>query len=200
MGKVIMSGIVPLLTVPGLEPIAIFNVPSQSGTLTYTGSVQSPTWNNYDDTQLTIGGTTSATEAGTYSATFTPKDGYAWSDGTTTTKTVTWTIETAEIIINFTGDGDRDSGYAIVDGTTYFTDTTSSSDIVVYSGDVITFGVYGYRTSYPGSVTIDGVKVLTTTGTGIATYEWTVPGGISAITVDFSIGTRNNGIITVTTA
>lgn len=67
-------------------------VPSQSGTLTYNGGSQSPTWNNYSTTQLTIGGTTSGTNAGSYTATFTPKSNYRWSDGSTTPKSVSWSI------------------------------------------------------------------------------------------------------------
>ncbi len=70
----------------------IATAPSQSGTLTYTGSEQSPTWNNYDSEKLTIGGTTSATEAGTYTATFTPTGDYVWSDYTQDTVEVAWTI------------------------------------------------------------------------------------------------------------
>lgn len=67
-------------------------VPSQSGTLTYTGSSQSPTWTGYSTTQLTIGGTTSGTNAGSYTATFMPKSNYRWADGTTTAKSVSWSI------------------------------------------------------------------------------------------------------------
>ena len=70
----------------------ISTVPSQSGSLTYTGSALSPSWNNYNSAQLTIGGTTSATNAGTYAATFTPTSNYEWSDGTTAAKRVSWTI------------------------------------------------------------------------------------------------------------
>lgn len=66
--------------------------PSQSGTLTYNGGSQSPTWNNYSTTQLTIGGTTTGTNAGSYTATFTPKSNYRWSDGSTTPKSVSWSI------------------------------------------------------------------------------------------------------------
>lgn len=72
-------------------------VPSQSGSLTYTGGVLTPTWNNYDPKTLEIGGTTSGTNAGTYEATFTPKEGYQWSDGTNKAKTVSWTIGRASI-------------------------------------------------------------------------------------------------------
>jgi hypothetical protein len=67
-------------------------VPSQSGSLTYNGGSQSPTWTGYSTTQLTIGGTTSGTNAGSYTATFTPKSNYRWADGTTTAKSVSWSI------------------------------------------------------------------------------------------------------------
>ena len=67
-------------------------VPSQSGSLTYTGAAQSPTWSNFSTAQLTIGGVTSGTDAGTYTATFTPTANYQWNDGTTEAKSVTWTI------------------------------------------------------------------------------------------------------------
>lgn len=72
--------------------ITIDNVPSQSGSLTYNGGAQSPSWNNYNTAQMTLGGTTSGTNAGNYNATFTPTDDYRWSDGTTTAKTVAWSI------------------------------------------------------------------------------------------------------------
>ena len=61
-------------------------VPTQNGTLTFTGSEQSPSWNNYNPETLTLGGVTTGTNAGTYTATFTPKEGYKWSDDTTTAK------------------------------------------------------------------------------------------------------------------
>ena len=72
--------------------ITIDNVPSQSGSLTYNGGAQSPSWNNYNTARMTLGGTTSGTNAGNYNATFTPTDDYRWSDGTTTAKTVAWSI------------------------------------------------------------------------------------------------------------
>ena len=75
-----------------VERKTLTSVPSQSGSLTYTGSAQSPTWSNYDSAQLTIGGVTSGTNAGSYNATFTPTANYRWSDGTTTAKTVEWSI------------------------------------------------------------------------------------------------------------
>lgn len=72
--------------------ITIASVPSQSGTLTYTGSELTPSWSNYNTTYMTIGGTTKGTNAGDYTATFTPTTNYRWSDGTTTAKSVTWSI------------------------------------------------------------------------------------------------------------
>ena len=73
--------------------------PTWKGSLTYNGSSQSVNgtsyWNNYNTTYMTIGGTTSATNAGTYTATFTPGSNYRWSDGTTTALEVNWTIAKA---------------------------------------------------------------------------------------------------------
>lgn len=74
-------------------------VPTQNGTLTYTGQAQSPSWNSFDTNALTISGTTTGTNAGTYTVIFTPKDKYQWSDGTTTAKEVTWTIGRASMAI-----------------------------------------------------------------------------------------------------
>ena len=70
-------------------------IPTQSNSLTYTGSAQSPTWNNYDSGKMTLGGTTSGTNAGSYNATFTPKTNYKWADGSTGAKTVAWSIAKA---------------------------------------------------------------------------------------------------------
>ena len=76
---------------------ASITVPSQSGSLTYTGSAQSPTWTDYDQAEMTLGGTTTGTGAGSYNATFTLKDtvGTEWADGTTEPKTVPWSIQKA---------------------------------------------------------------------------------------------------------
>lgn len=71
---------------------AIENVPEQSGSPIYTGSAQSPVWSGYDAAKLTLGGDTTGTNAGTYTASFTPTSNYQWSDGTTAAKTVTWII------------------------------------------------------------------------------------------------------------
>ena len=67
-------------------------LPAQSGSLTYTGSAQSPTWDNYSAVELDMGGTTSGTNAGSYQATFTPTSNFQWSDGTYGAKSATWSI------------------------------------------------------------------------------------------------------------
>ena len=74
---------------------ATMTIPTQNNSLTYTGSAQSPTWNNYDSGKMTLGGTTSGTNAGSYNATFTPKTNYKWADGSTGAKTVAWSIAKA---------------------------------------------------------------------------------------------------------
>lgn len=78
------------------------SVPTQSGSLTYNGAAQSPTWSGYDASKMTLGGTTSGVNAGSYTATFTPTYQYQWPDGTTTAKNVTWTIgkATGKVTLN----------------------------------------------------------------------------------------------------
>lgn len=92
--------------------IKLSAVPAQSGTLTYTGAELTPTFSNYNTAQLTIGGVTKGTNAGTYKATFTPTADYCWSDGSATAKEVSWTIDKASITVpttssSFTYDGNQ---------------------------------------------------------------------------------------------
>ena len=122
------------------EMTSVINaVPSQSGVLTYNGQVQSPVWNNYDTTALDLGGVTSGTYAGTYVATFTPKEGYKWSDDTTDAKEVAWSIGRAVIAtvpsqsgtLTYSGQeqspawADYDSGKLTLGGTTVGTNAGS---------------------------------------------------------------------------
>lgn len=73
--------------------IKVSSVPTQSGTLTYNGASQSPTLSGYDATKMTLSGTQSATNAGSYTMQASLKDDkYEWPDGTTTAKTVNWSI------------------------------------------------------------------------------------------------------------
>lgn len=152
-------------------------VPSQSGALTYNGSSQSPTWSGYSATQLTIGGTTSGTNAGSYTATFTPKANYRWPDGTTTAKSVSWSIGKA-------------AGSLSISPTTLTLDssTTSASIAVTKAGD----GVISAVSSAPGIATAS-VSGSTVTVTGKAS-------GSATITVSVAEGTNHTAPVGKTCA
>lgn len=110
----------------------IYATPSQNGSLTYTGVSQTPTWDNYDSEKLIIGGTVSATNAGEWAATFTPKSNYCWPDESITAKTINWIIgrqATAEVpsqsgTLTYTGEvlvavfGNYNSAKVAIGGTT----------------------------------------------------------------------------------
>ena len=157
-------------------------VPSQSGTLTYTGSSQSPSWSNYSTTQLTIGGTTSGTNAGSYTATFTPKSNYRWADGTTTAKSVSWSIGKA-------------AGSLSISPTSMTLDTTTKSKTITVtrSGDGTISAVSGNTAA--ATVSVSG-NTVTVTGkaNGSATITISVAAGTNytapasktcAVTVSF---------------
>lgn len=77
---------------PGPAP-APTKVAAPSGkTLTYNGKAQTGV---VAGTGYTLSGTTSATNAGSYQAKATLKEGYAWTDGTTDAKTIGWKINKA---------------------------------------------------------------------------------------------------------
>ena len=115
--------------------LTISNVPSQSGSLTYNGNAQIPSWSNYDSTKMTLS-VTAQTNAGTYSASFTPNEDYCWSDGTITAKNVNWTINkaTGSLSINpttLTLNSDAKSGSIIVTRSGDGAITAQSSDTSV---------------------------------------------------------------------
>ena len=143
-------------------------VPSQSGALTYNGSSQSPTWSGYSATQLTIGGTTSGTNAGSYTATFTPKANYRWADGTTTAKSVSWSIGKA-------------AGSLDISPTSMTLDTTAKSKTITVtrSGD----GAISATSSNTAAATVS-VSGNTVTVTGKAS-------GSATITVSVAEGTNH---------
>lgn len=132
-------------------------VPKQSGTLTYNGNAQSPSWNNYDASKMTMGGTTSGTNAGSYTTTFTPKDGFKWADGTTGTKSVIWKIGKTTGSMSFSKDSlsiDKNSTTDTLDVT-----RTGTGAITATSSDTSV-----------ATVTVNGTKVtVTKVGDGTAT-------------------------------
>lgn len=82
-----------------IDRATIASLPSQSNVLAANGTPQTPTWDGYDVTQLTIGGDRFGTDAGNYTATFTPTANYKWWDGSTEAKEVTWTITSVIVSI-----------------------------------------------------------------------------------------------------
>ena len=144
----------------------INSVPTQAGILTYTGAAQSPSWNGYDTEKLTIGGTTSGTNAGNYAATFTPKEGYEWADGTKTAKSVTWTISKASLSV------------PAQSGTLTYTGSAQSPQWSNYDSNKLTIG---------------GTNTATNAGSYAATfapkdnYQWS-DGSTSAKSVTWAIG------------
>ena len=144
----------------------IMGIPAQSGSLTYNGSAQSPVWSGYDAAKLTIGGTTSGTNAGSYNATFTPGANYQWSDGTTTAKTVAWSIGRASV------------GVPSQSGTLTYNGSAQSP---VWSGHDAAKLTIGGTTSgtHAGS--------YNATFTPVSNYQWS-DGSTAAKTVAWSIG------------
>lgn len=144
----------------------INSVPTQAGILTYTGAAQSPSWNGYDTEKLTIGGTTSGTNAGSYVATFTPKEGYEWADGTKTAKSVTWTISKASLSV------------PAQSGTLTYTGSAQSPQWSNYDSNKLTIG---------GKSTATNAGSYAATFTPKANYQWS-DGSTSAKSVTWAIG------------
>ena len=157
----------------GIVPhrVVIENVPSQSGRLEYSGASQSPTWNNYDSDKLTIGGVTSGTAVGTYTATFTPKSDYMWEDGTQDTIDVTWKINNITI-----------SNYPSVSGTLTYNGQAQSPTWTNYNSEQLTIG---------GDTSATNVGTYSATFTPKTNYEWS-DGTTDAYSVEWSI---NNIVI-----
>ena len=106
-------------------------------------------------------------------------------------------VPPSTIAVTITGAGNSSRCYATINGTKQYSAGTHE----VNAGDTITFGVYGTVGSNPGSVTIDGTRVLQATGASTQTYDWTVPNGISTVEIAMEYNSSSkSGKITVTTA
>jgi len=153
--------------------LTITTAPTQSNTLTYNKAAQNPTWSNYDTAKMTIGGETVGTNAGTYTATFTPTDDYVWSGDTEPkAKNVSWTIgkatgtltlTPASIVLDktttsatFTISGDFDGSYTVV------SQNTSIATVALVSGKT-------YRVSSVNSTT--GSTTIKVTCSGGSNYS-----------------------------
>ena len=160
-----------------VERKSISTVPSQSGSLTYNGSAQSPSWSNYNTAQLTLGGVTSGTNAGSYNVTFTPTANYRWSDGSTTAKTVSWTIGKA-------------AGSLSISPTSMTLDMSSTSKTITVTraGN----GTISATSSNTAAATVS-VSGTTVTVTGVAN-------GSATITVSVAAGSNHNAPANATCA
>lgn len=101
--------------------------------------------------------------------------------------------------VSITGTGNSTYCYATINGTKRY---GAVSNLTVQPGDTIVFGVYGRSATYKGTVTIDGETELTVTNQTTQTYSWTVPDGVSQITIAMSYtstSSQRRGTITVTT-
>ena len=145
----------------------IASVPTQTGSLTYNGSTQSPTWSGYDTSKMTLGGTTNGTNAGSYAATFTPKANYQWTDGTTVAKEATWTIGRATV-----------STLPSQSGSLTYTGSAQSPTWANYDTAKLTIG---------GATSGTNAGTYTATFTPKSNYQWT-DGGTGAKNVNWSIG------------
>lgn len=172
-----------------IRPAIISAVPSQSGILTYTGATQTPTWSGYDSTKMTIGGTTSATNAGDYSATFTPGNNYQWNDGTTEAKTVLWSIAKASITVPSQS------------GTLTYTGSVQSPSWSNYDSNKMTMGGTTSGTnagSYNATFTPDSNYRWSDGTTAVKTVAWTIDRATGSLTLDKTIMALKIGALTDT--
>ena len=140
-------------------------VPTVSGTLTYNGTSQSPVWSGYDTTKMTIGGQTAGVNAGSYTATFTPKTNYEWTDGTTDTKSVAWSIGKAVPVLSLSPNS-----------VSVSTETPSATVAITYTGD-------GTLSVTSDSIAEGSISGTTLTVTGLSTGE-------TSLTVSAAAGTN----------
>ena len=162
----------------GVTQTATFNVtvnrksiakPTWKNNLTYNGNPQSINstsyWNNYNTSYMTIGGTTSATNAGTYAASFTPGSNYRWTDGTTAAINVNWTINKAAGSLSVSpttvaiNGNNYSSGVAVTitragDGAISYSPTSISGLTLSLSGNTLTIKGNGSTAVSAKTITI----------------------------------------------
>ena len=77
------------------------DAPTAATGLTYTGAEQVGV---AEGDCYTISGTAKTAKAGTYTVKVTPNDGYVWQDGSSDTKSLTWSIAKAELSARYAGE------------------------------------------------------------------------------------------------
>lgn len=141
----------------------------QVGTLTYTGNSQTVSIKNYDANYHALSGTTSAINAGTYTAKISPKGGYTWSDGTKTEKSVSWTINPKSL-----------------------TKPTATTTLFEYSGQTKTLDIKNYNSAYmtktgTSSASEAGDYSVTFTLNSTSNYIW-ADSTTAPVTITWQIG------------
>lgn len=137
-----------------------------------------------------------------------PQDGYALttSDNTVTisytfggvTATASFSIEVvaATVTLTLSGTGNANYCYVSIGGTKY----KSAQTITVNKGTTVTFGVYGYSSTYYGEVKVGSAQVLKVTDRTTKTYNWTANSNAAISMTYTSSSSRRNGRISVTTS
>jgi len=136
-------------------------MPSVSGSLIYTGQVQSPVLTEYVAEALTKGGNISETDAGSYTMTLTPTSNYQWSDETSITKNLLWNINKATSSIS-------------LDKTSVSLSNSATAAVVTVSGSGD--GTLSATSNHPeiATVEIEGNQVIITgmdTGSAVITIK-----------------------------
>jgi len=150
------------------------NVPTQSGAPIYTGSTITPAWSGYDSSLMSISGSTSGTNAGSYTAKFSLKDkvNYTWADGTTADKSVAWSIGKAQASITL------DKSSVVLNGDK-LSETVNISSVGMTSIMVMSSDMTVAMASLNGNVlTISSVDE--TTGTATIVINGTVDSNYNA--------------------
>ena len=157
-------------------------IPTVTGAYTYNGTAQSAVISGYYSGLMTKSGTESATNAGTYSVTFTLNDTTttAWDDGTTTDKTLTWSIAKAALpkptisptSFNFNPNSTSGTMTVTRSGDGAITATSSDTSVLTasVSGTTVTVTAIDTSTDTNETVTItvaEGTNYLAYTATDV---------------------------------
>ena len=146
---------------------------------TYNGANQT----GVTGTSVTWTGTTSAIDAGTYTANATPDANHAWSDGTTNAKTITWKMNPKSIAVTwgttttFTYNGQQQAATSGITGETINVTRTTGTNAGSYTSTASISSVTGGRarkenytlTGNTKAFTINKATVATPTNLAIST-------------------------------
>ncbi len=195
------------------DRLVISAVPSQNGTLTYDGTTQVPTWDDYDSAKMTKS-EVGQVNAGTYNTTsFTPKDDYKWSDGTIAAKAPDWTIDKVTPTVtaptkasNTTYDGNAHALLATDGSTNYGTlqykvnsgSWAATSPSETAAGDyAVSYRVVGdSNVNDVAAASVGTVTIAKKTGT-LTVSKSTITLNASKLTDTFTIGGEHDGTVSV---